>query len=102
MIRVLSVDDHALMREGLKRILDECEDIKVTGEAGSGEEALRVLASQKFDLVISDLRFRHLLYSHILIVIVNSYKQTGSPETLELQAVPALTCSKSFCASLGV
>ena len=39
-IRVLLVDDHQVVREGLKRMLDLDKDIEVVGEATSGEEAL--------------------------------------------------------------
>ena len=38
-IRVLLVDDHQVVREGLKRMLDLDKDIEVVGEAVSGEEA---------------------------------------------------------------
>ena len=41
MIRVLLVDDHALVRTGIKRILDDTRGIKVVAEAASGEEAIQ-------------------------------------------------------------
>src|SRR5688572_13049422 len=40
MIRVMLVDDHRLVRAGLRRVLDEQPDIKVVAEAGTGEEAM--------------------------------------------------------------
>jgi DNA-binding NarL/FixJ family response regulator len=40
MIRVLIVDDHTLMREGLKKILAGSEDMIVAGEASDGRQAL--------------------------------------------------------------
>ena len=41
-LRILIVDDHALVREGLKRLIHEQPDMLVVGEAGDGHEALRV------------------------------------------------------------
>lgn len=55
MIRVLVVDDHAVVREGLKRILQEAGDITVAGEAGSEDEALREAAKRNCDVVVTDL-----------------------------------------------
>jgi len=49
------VDDHVLMREGLKQLFDYADDIVVAAEAGSGEEALRVLAKGGIDLVLMDV-----------------------------------------------
>jgi len=37
--RIVIVDDHAVVREGLERILAKCADIEVVGSASSGEEA---------------------------------------------------------------
>jgi len=39
MLKILIVDDHAVVREGLKQILSETSDMKVAGEAGTGKEA---------------------------------------------------------------
>lgn len=55
MIRLLIVDDHALMREGLKQLFDGEEDIVVSAEAGCGEEALAILQSQAVDLIMLDI-----------------------------------------------
>ncbi len=55
MIRVVIADDHAIMREGLKRILDSAEDICVVGEATDGFEALALVRSVQFDLLLLDL-----------------------------------------------
>jgi two-component system invasion response regulator UvrY len=43
MINVLIADDHAVVLEGLKHILSETSDLKVTGEAGTGHEVLEKL-----------------------------------------------------------
>jgi two-component system, NarL family, invasion response regulator UvrY len=55
MVRVCVVDDHAVVREGLKRIITENSGMSVTGEAGDGHEALRIIKSGHFDVVILDL-----------------------------------------------
>lgn len=55
-IRVLLVDDHELIREGLRRAFERSGDFEVVGEAGSVEEAHRLLASQSPDVVIFDVR----------------------------------------------
>ncbi len=54
-IRVLLVDDHTLFRKGLAELLEQRGTITVAGIAASGDEALRVLADVKPDVVITDL-----------------------------------------------
>ncbi|MBK8594725.1 MAG: response regulator transcription factor [Holophagales bacterium] len=55
MIAVFVVDDHSVVREGLKRILEESPDIRVVGEAASAEEALGMLPLCRCDVVVTDL-----------------------------------------------
>jgi len=54
-IRVLIADDHAVVRAGLRLLLDAAEGIEVVGEAGSGEEAVRLTRSVKPDVVLMDV-----------------------------------------------
>lgn len=54
-ITVIIVDDHALMREGLKKILELDDDIDVIGQAGDGEEALEKIKEHKPDVVLLDI-----------------------------------------------
>lgn len=54
-IRVFLVDDHALVRTGLRMILSAETDIEVIGEAESGEEALPLVRRLKPDVVLCDL-----------------------------------------------
>ena len=54
-IRVLIVDDHHVVREGLRRILAADKDVQVVGEAGSGQEAVAKAASLRPDVVLMDL-----------------------------------------------
>ena len=55
MINVFIVDDHFVVREGLKRVLGESDDIRVVGEASSAEEALRMLPRCPCEVVVTDL-----------------------------------------------
>lgn len=55
MIKILIVDDHMIFREGIKRVLAASSDIKVTGEAGNGKDALLSLTRNHYDLVLQDL-----------------------------------------------
>jgi DNA-binding NarL/FixJ family response regulator len=55
-IRVLLVDDQALFREGLRTLLSVQPDIAIVGEAGNGEEALRLAGTLRPDVVLMDLR----------------------------------------------
>ena len=53
-ISVLIVDDHALVRRGFRRLLEDDPSIAVVGEAGNGEEAIRMVEALKPDVVVMD------------------------------------------------
>jgi len=55
MIRIVIADDHTIMREGLKRILDGALDIEIVGEAINGFEVLSLVRQGGFDLLLLDL-----------------------------------------------
>ncbi|HOJ13347.1 MAG TPA: response regulator transcription factor [Deltaproteobacteria bacterium] len=55
MIRVLVADDHPIVREGVKQILSETEDIIVSDEASTGKEALDLVLKNAYDVVILDI-----------------------------------------------
>jgi len=54
-IRVLIVDDHVIVRQGLRRILEEAEGIEVTGEAANGVEALKKINTLDWDVMLLDI-----------------------------------------------
>lgn len=54
-IRVLLVDDHRMMREGLQRIIEEEDDLTVVGEASDGEEAVKLAQETYPDVIIMDV-----------------------------------------------
>jgi DNA-binding NarL/FixJ family response regulator len=54
-IRILLVDDHALVREGTRRLLETENDVQVVAEASSGEEAVEVARSLQPDIAVMDI-----------------------------------------------
>ena len=54
-IRVLLVDDHAVVRAGYRMLLRKCDDIEVVGEASTGEQALNAYSEHQPDVVVIDL-----------------------------------------------
>ena len=55
-IRVMIVDDHPMVRDGLKVFLLVSQDMELVGEASSGEEALTLCAAARPDIVLMDLK----------------------------------------------
>jgi CheY-like chemotaxis protein len=53
-IRVLLVDDHAMIRQGLRTMLETCQDIHIIGEAANGEEAITLAHTLQPDVVLMD------------------------------------------------
>lgn len=84
--RVLIVDDHQIVREGLRLILETEPSIEVIGEASDGAEALDLAASQTPDVILMDLRMpgmdgltaiEHLQRKHpdVAVVILTTYNE---------------------------
>jgi DNA-binding NarL/FixJ family response regulator len=55
-IRILTVDDHQLLREGIVAVLERQEDMSVVGQAGSGREAIESFRRLRPDVTLMDLR----------------------------------------------
>jgi DNA-binding NarL/FixJ family response regulator len=54
-IKVMIVDDHNLVREGLRAVFDQGDEVDVIGEAGSGEEAIEMVDKLKPDVILMDI-----------------------------------------------
>jgi DNA-binding NarL/FixJ family response regulator len=54
-IRILLVDDHAVVRESIRKLLEEQDGLEVVGEAGDGETAVSIACSLKPDVVVMDI-----------------------------------------------
>jgi DNA-binding NarL/FixJ family response regulator len=55
MIRLVIADDHAIVREGLKRIVGAAADLEVVGEAGDGTQVIQAVREKEFDVLVLDL-----------------------------------------------
>lgn len=60
MIRVAIADDHALVRDGLRQLLEQYEDLDLVGEAVDGEDAVRIAAAERPAVVLMDLEMPRL------------------------------------------
>ncbi len=83
-IRVLLVDDHAILRAGLRALLATYPDIEVVGEAGDGSEAIQRVKELRPDIVLMDISMpgmngltatRYILEAHpdVRIIILTQY-----------------------------
>lgn len=54
-IDILIVDDHKMVREGIKSVLENEDNFKITGEASNGTEALIFLGKSKIDIILTDI-----------------------------------------------
>lgn len=57
---VIIAEDHTIVRQGLRMLLNKCENLEVVGEAGDGLEAIRCIRNMKPDLLILDIRMPKL------------------------------------------
>jgi DNA-binding NarL/FixJ family response regulator len=80
-VRLVIADDHAVVRAGLRALLEGEPDLEVIAEAGSGDEAVRLAVELKPDVVLMDLRFAGSAVDGIEAV---------RRLTVEAPAVPAL------------
>jgi len=87
-IRILIADDHALFREGLRKILELEEDIKIIGEANDGSETLQLAERLKPDVILMDInlpgpngiRITHQIkkrYRKIYVIMLSMYEDTA-------------------------
>ena len=74
-VKILIVDDHSMIREGLKQLLELDGDIQVIGEAGNGEECLNLLDTLHPDVVLLDINMPVMNGLKMLEVLRNSEKK---------------------------
>lgn len=86
LIRVMLVDDHAVVRSGLATFLMTCDDMELVGEAASGEQAISMCEKSKPDVVLMDLvmpgmdgatatqKLRERC-PHIQVIVLTSFKE---------------------------
>ncbi len=60
MITIVLVDDHKIVRQGIKGLLEDEPDFKVIGEAANGTEGIELVENLKPDILISDLMMEGL------------------------------------------
>lgn len=82
-IRVLLVDDHPIVRSGIRNILSAAQDIAVIGEASSGNEAIRLIEELNPDVVLLDMELPDMSGKE---VASHLQKQASSPHILALSA----------------
>lgn len=92
-IRILLVDDHTVMRDGTRRILEDEPDIVVVGEAGDGQEALDLVEECAPDIVVLDLGMPKLdgfrtcqalreRWPSVRVLVLTGYEGDGYVRTL--------------------
>lgn len=93
MIRILLVDDHTMIREALRMVLEQQDGVQVVAEAGDGETALQMVRTSQPDLVIMDVslpgisgiettRRLRAAYPHIKVLALSTYHEPGIIEQM--------------------
>jgi DNA-binding NarL/FixJ family response regulator len=88
--RIILADDHALLRQGLRKIIEEMDDLQVIGDAGDGLELLSLLKTLTPDMVIVDISMPKLrgietiretkrLYPKVKILVLTMHKEYLHP-----------------------
>jgi len=72
-IRVLTVDDHALIREGIAALISNQKDMRLVGEASNGREAIEEFRSQRPDVTLMDLQMPEMNGIDALIAIRSEF-----------------------------
>ncbi|MBI2882441.1 MAG: response regulator transcription factor [Candidatus Methylomirabilis oxyfera] len=103
MLRILIADDHAVVRQGLKQIVGEEPDMRVTGEAANGSEMLALCQKAPYDVVVLDihmpgtsgldaLKELHQCCPHLPVLILSMHPEDQvAVRTLKMGAAGYLT-----------
>jgi DNA-binding NarL/FixJ family response regulator len=74
-IRVVIVEDHTLLREGTRHILEQSRDIEVVGEAGRGDEAVELIERLVPDVVLLDMRLPGMNGIEVARAVTGKHKE---------------------------
>ena len=89
MAKVFLVDDHEIVRRGVRELIEATDDLSVVGEAGSAEEALMLIPQQMPDVVVLDVRLPdgsgidvcrdlHSLHPEIRFLILTAFEEDSA------------------------
>jgi DNA-binding NarL/FixJ family response regulator len=73
--KVFLVDDHQIVRDGIRSLIEDAKDIYITGEAGDGEEMLPMLESAQPDIILLDISLPGLNGIELIPIIREKYPQ---------------------------
>ena len=87
---IMLADDHVLFRQGVKKIIEEVEGLKIVGEANDGLELLELMKKRRPDLVILDISMPNLrvleaareiktLYPQVKVLLLTMHKEKALP-----------------------
>jgi len=112
-IKVLLVDDHTVVRNGVRLMLSSAEDIEVAAEATSAAEAIRTISTQRFDVALIDIALpgengldllKRLQTTHpgLAVLILSTYaEEIYAMRALKLGAAGYLTKDSSAAMLIG-
>ena len=109
--RILLVDDHPLIRQGLRTLLDDHDDVIVIGEAGNGVEAVSMAAAMQPDVIVMDVNMpqmdglqatKHIKAAQPDVVIIGLSVNTSTPlvEAMKLAGASAFMSKEAAAADL--
>ncbi len=107
MIRVIIADDHHLVRQGIKALLQSCDDIEVVGEAATGHEAIELARELEPHVVVMDIAMPRMdgsqaseqildLGKHIEVVILSMHSDALLAQQLLRQGVKGYLLKNSI------
>jgi DNA-binding NarL/FixJ family response regulator len=113
MIRVVIADDHHLVRQGVRRLLEDAEDIQVVGEAATGQEAVDLVQQLKPEVVVVDIAMPrmdgsqateriHALSLNTQVIILSMYSDPLLAQQLLRQGVKGYLLKQSVAEELPI